>query len=360
VWWERFAKESKTNILHGGIEPLRASYLLFELCRSAFARSLLGPILQIVLDAIVQPTGHGDSWEIFHRLTKRGQLSKQFAFAATVLFASATLNQQRTHEDIVRRASDTLLRGQHSDGWWSVWSFHVRPSVDTTARAVHGLGLIKPRGWERAVSKACEWIWSQQKEEGSWREEASPDSVHLTVMALDALAIGTGSRNTTFNAPPAARVTAPGPARGGKAPRFEVALSFPGEIRPAVAKIAEVLARDLGRERMFYDDFHKAELARPNLDVLLQSIYHRESRLLVVFLCEAYDQKEWCGLEWRAVRDLIKKRQDERVLLVRADDAEVPGIFSIDGYIDMREHTEDEVAGAILDRLQLLELEDRG
>jgi hypothetical protein len=91
--------------------------------------------------------------------------------------------------------------------------------------------------------------------------------------------------------------------------------------------------------------------------VYLQSIYHRESRLLVVFLCEAFDQKEWCGLEWRAVRDLIKRRQDEKVLFVRVDDAEIPGVFSIDGYLDMRDHTEQDVAGAILDRLRLIELE---
>jgi hypothetical protein len=54
----------------------------------------------------------------------------------------------------------------------------------------------------------------------------------------------------------------------------------------------------------------------------------------------------------------MKRRKDARVLFVRVDDAEVPGVFSIDGYIDMRKHTEQDVAGAILERLQLLELED--
>ena len=35
---------------------------------------------------------------------------------------------------------------------------------------------------------------------------------------------------------------------------------------------------------VFYDRFHEAELARPNLDVYLQEIYHDRSRLVVVFL----------------------------------------------------------------------------
>src|ERR1039458_2751048 len=49
--------------------------------------------------------------------------------------------------------------------------------------------------------------------------------------------------------------------------RFRVALSFPGEHRGRVEKIAEALAGRLGREAVLYDRWYGAEFNRPNLDV---------------------------------------------------------------------------------------------
>lgn len=140
--------------------------------------------------------------------------------------------------------------------------------------------------------------------------------------------------------------TAPTPAPPR---RFAIALSFPGEVRAHAEPIAMRLARELGRHRIFYDRFHEAELARLNLDLYLQALYHDHTDLIVVFLCKDYDTKEWCGLEWRAIRDLIKQRQRD-IILLRLDDATIPGVYSIDGHIDLRTKTEDEVAALILQR----------
>ena len=41
-----------------------------------------------------------------------------------------------------------------------------------------------------------------------------------------------------------------------------------------------------------------------------------DTNLIVVVLCADYQQKEWCHLEWRAIRDLIKKRHD-RIMFLR-------------------------------------------
>jgi hypothetical protein len=49
--------------------------------------------------------------------------------------------------------------------------------------------------------------------------------------------------------------------------RFRVALSFPGEKRDYVRQVADALAAKLGKDRVFYDDYYTAELARPELDV---------------------------------------------------------------------------------------------
>jgi hypothetical protein len=139
--------------------------------------------------------------------------------------------------------------------------------------------------------------------------------------------------------------------------RFLVALSFPGEHRQFVASVAEQLSLHLGRDRILYDKYYEAEFARPNLDTHLQRLYHDESLLVVVFLCADYERKEWPGLEWRAIRDLLKKKQDLSIMLVRMDDANVAGVFSIDGYVSAEGRTPPQIADLILERLQVLKPE---
>ena len=133
--------------------------------------------------------------------------------------------------------------------------------------------------------------------------------------------------------------------------QFLVALSFPGEHRSFVQKVADALAAHLGRERIFYDKWYEAELARLNLDTHLQAIYREQSQLIAVFLCHDYARKEWCGLEWRAIRELIKQKQDSAIMPFRFDETEIPGLFSFDGYISLLERSPEEVADLILQRL---------
>ncbi|MFP3941141.1 MAG: TIR domain-containing protein, partial [Thermoanaerobaculia bacterium] len=134
--------------------------------------------------------------------------------------------------------------------------------------------------------------------------------------------------------------------------RFRVALSFPGEHRAFVEKVAEGLSGELGRDRVLYDRYYEAEFARPNLDTYLQRLYRDQSELVVVFLCAEYERKEWCGLEWRAVRDLIKSRRDESVMLLRSDDTGIPGLFSGDGSVWIQDREPREVAELVLERLR--------
>jgi hypothetical protein len=136
-------------------------------------------------------------------------------------------------------------------------------------------------------------------------------------------------------------------------PRFDVALSFPGARRNYVRQVADSLVRSLGSDRIFFDENFRAELARPNSDILLQNIYRKQSKLVVVFASAEYEQSEWCGLEWRVMRDLIKARDDASIMFMRFDDAEIPGLLSIDGYIDLRNFTAAEAADLIRNRLEL-------
>jgi len=133
--------------------------------------------------------------------------------------------------------------------------------------------------------------------------------------------------------------------------KFDVALSFPGEIRDKVEQIAIELERELGPDKYFYDFNYKAQLARPNLDIFLQNIYAKQSRLIVVFYGSSYQKKEWCGIEFKVIRNLINRRRKNAVMLVKIDNKPVDGIHENDGYIDMRMHSPAQIAQFICERV---------
>lgn len=137
--------------------------------------------------------------------------------------------------------------------------------------------------------------------------------------------------------------------------QFKVALSFPGEKRSYVSEVARILTDNMGKDCVFYDEYYQAQLARPNLDTLLQNIYKNNSDLIVVFLCEEYSEKEWCGLEWRAVREIIKTKNDNKIMFIRFDNVDIDGVFSIDGYIDANKHSEIKTAEYVMERQRLLD-----
>ena len=109
-------------------------------------------------------------------------------------------------------------------------------------------------------------------------------------------------------------------------------------------EVADHLSHKLGRNRVFYDAYHEAELAKPDLDTIHQSVYHDESDLAVVFSCAGYETKEWCGLEWRGIRDIIKQRRGQDLMIFRIDNTILKGLYSIDGYIDVGKRTPQEIA----------------
>ncbi|MEI6529816.1 MAG: TIR domain-containing protein [Candidatus Falkowbacteria bacterium] len=134
---------------------------------------------------------------------------------------------------------------------------------------------------------------------------------------------------------------------------FDVALSYPGEMRNYVEDVARELEKVIGPNSYFYDNNYKAQLARPSLDTLLQDIYRNRSKLVVVFLCEKYQEKEWCNIEFRAIREIIMERDNDNVMFVKMDDGRVHGVFKTDGYIDGRTHTPHEVAAYIQERISI-------
>jgi hypothetical protein len=135
---------------------------------------------------------------------------------------------------------------------------------------------------------------------------------------------------------------------------FDVALSFPGERRDYVEQVVAALEGEIGPNSYFYDRNYLAQLARPSLDTLLQDIYRNRSKLVVVFLCGDYQDKEWCGIEFRAIKEIIMESDYRRVMFVRMDDGNVEGVFRTDGYVDARKHSPKDVARLIQERVAIL------
>jgi len=135
---------------------------------------------------------------------------------------------------------------------------------------------------------------------------------------------------------------------------FDVALSFPGEARDLVEKIAQEIERIFGPNSYFYDNNYKSQLARPSLDTLLQDIYRNRSKLVVVFLSGDYQKKLWCGIEFRAIKEVLMKCEHEKIMFVKTDDGNVEGVFKTDGYIDARKSSPIEIARFIWERVEII------
>jgi hypothetical protein len=134
--------------------------------------------------------------------------------------------------------------------------------------------------------------------------------------------------------------------------RFSVALSFPGEKRAFVKEVADILSNNIGKDRVLYDEYLTAELARPELDLYLGDLYRNHSELLVPFFCAEYERKKWCQLEWRQMRDILFQMEPHRVMPFRFDDTQIQGVLSTDGYAPIAERTPQQVAHLIIERLQ--------
>jgi hypothetical protein len=136
---------------------------------------------------------------------------------------------------------------------------------------------------------------------------------------------------------------------------FDVSFTFAGESRDIVEQVVKELERIIDKNNIFYDNNYLSQLARPSLDTLLQDIYRNRSKLVVVFLCERYQDKKWCGLEFRAVRELIMDKEITKIMYIRLDAGHVDGVYRTDGYIDGTKFNPQQIANFINERLSFLE-----
>ena len=129
---------------------------------------------------------------------------------------------------------------------------------------------------------------------------------------------------------------------------FGIAVSFPNEHRPFVLEIVEHLAKEFGRERVFYDEWHEAFLLGSGGDLKLQECY-KQAKLVIPFFSEHYT-KPWCAMEWETIRGILLTRyKDDAVIPVHLDDTEIQGWSSVNFGIKLKGRSANEIARLILD-----------
>jgi len=130
---------------------------------------------------------------------------------------------------------------------------------------------------------------------------------------------------------------------------YDVALSFAGEDRDYVSKVAAAL-RSLNVE-VYYDEFDSLNLWGKDLYVYLDEIYRKKARYCVLFLSAHYAAKAWTNHERRSAQARAFSSNQEYILPARFDSTEIPGILPTVGYIDLADLSPEAFAEIILRKI---------
>jgi hypothetical protein len=228
------------------------AHQLFSLCRSDKAmkampnavQALLGTVLRGKVDAsrpwvVLREDPEEPDADEYERMESTG-------IAASIAFAGRRVPRWPAGETLVRDAEGFLIGKQQESGAWLGVNEELEAveSIRETAMAIHALRLGEPSGWALAVQRGVDWLWTQQDEFGRWSQPGA-DPVYLTVLVLDAVALGNGasSKHVTFTTSPNRRKGALA-AREFQADLGEVVGEVKGEQWITVTEAAKLLAKD--------------------------------------------------------------------------------------------------------------------
>jgi len=129
--------------------------------------------------------------------------------------------------------------------------------------------------------------------------------------------------------------------------KYEVALSFAGEQREYVEKVARAL-QSRGID-VFYDAYE--DLWGKNLAEEFQDVFENRADYVVMFISKEYIQKAWPNHERRSIISRAVENKDEYILPVRFDETPVPGLLRSIHYKNACDHMPAEVAVMIAQKL---------
>jgi hypothetical protein len=131
---------------------------------------------------------------------------------------------------------------------------------------------------------------------------------------------------------------------------YDVALSFAGENRAYVERVAEELSKT--KVRVFYDGYEQVNLWGKDLYSHLDAVYRKQARFCVLFVSSEYRSKVWTNHERRSAQARALEENREYILPVRLDSTELDGLPNTIGYIDARSTPPEELAELIVQKLR--------
>ena len=133
--------------------------------------------------------------------------------------------------------------------------------------------------------------------------------------------------------------------------RYHVALSFAGEDRDYVEKVAAHL-RFEGVD-VFYDKFEESDLWGKDLYTHLSNVYQNRALFTVMFISEAYKKKVWSNHERKSAQARALSESREYILPAFFDESvDVPGLLKTTGYISLATRTPEQLAKLIVQKLK--------
>ena len=132
---------------------------------------------------------------------------------------------------------------------------------------------------------------------------------------------------------------------------YDMALSFAGEERAYVEKVAEYLKeKDI---KVFYDEdeVEEAKMWGVDLTEYLYRIYAKDALYCVMFISKNYAEKVWTRHEKRSALERAIKEKREYILPARFDNTEIEGLPSTFKFIDLRNKTPEQLGKLVLMKL---------
>jgi len=138
---------------------------------------------------------------------------------------------------------------------------------------------------------------------------------------------------------------------GSPTRKYHVALSFAGEDRPYVEKVATQLISE--GVSVFYDGFEESTLWGKNLYTHLSDVYGNKAVFTVMFISEHYKNKLWTNHERESAQARAFENNREYILPAFFDESvKIPGVLKTTGRILLAGRTPEELATLIVKKLQ--------
>lgn len=132
--------------------------------------------------------------------------------------------------------------------------------------------------------------------------------------------------------------------------KYEVCLSFAGEDREFVEKVARKL-KEL-KVKFFYDKYEDIDLWGKDIFQHLNDIYKNKSQMCAIFISKYYKEKFWTNHELKSAQARAFKESKEYILPIRFDQTELPGLNETIGYLNANDFTPDIIAEKIFKKLR--------